>query len=557
MMKCTTCLVGMMLAAFSFAGDVPCGAAENRIVSWNAHSRQFIDPPAFQLLPIAKTAKYRAIVEQGGKSRQVETSQPWVDLASIWDQVAVKKFKLTFQWLDADGKVLAEQGNWRVKAPDWQGFREPPDDWAAAADRTVAYLIRVGNEGTAPYREPGMPVWIWSAASPTPEPTRERLGPSYDDPGTLAEFRSRHQWAATGHPTAYPDCIVPAIIWSMTANAELHRPQAETAMKTAVIAADWALKNRLPNEGTMPLFPYSTIAKGRFGSDLETDNINLTRASWMGLGMVSMYEATGDQKYLDYARHIARVTARFQAADGSFPYRVNFKTGAVKEAFCTGGIQFSLLVEALARHGVDERLMMASERAVQWMLAYPAASSNWQAGYEDVGEARPYYNLTQWEPAILAAYLCRNKDRNPGYVPQAKKLLRFVEDQFVLFGPESQSHPLPLKGPLVFEQYICWWPMEVHAGYYLLANLELHKATGEPIYLDKAKATGNAICAQQYPDGAISNWGSRWLENGKPKGDNSGHNWYNCNAIAAYSLYRLDAYCRGMTSRIGKIETGP
>jgi hypothetical protein len=136
-------------------------------------------------------------------------------------------------------------------------------------------------------------------------------------------------------------------------------------------------------------------------------------------------------------------------------------------------------------------------------------------------------------------------------------MLRFVEDQFVLFGPESEAHPLPIKGPLVFEQYVCWWPMEVHAGYYLLANLELHKATGEQVYLDKAKATGNAICAQQYPDGAISNWGTRWLENGKPQGENSGHNWYNCNAIASYALYRLDAYCRGATAGIGDLETGP
>ena len=129
------------------------------------------------------------------------------------------------------------------------------------------------------------------------------------------------------------------------------------------------------------------------------------------------------------------------------------------------------------------------------MLAYPTASFNWQGGYEDVGEARPYFNLTQWEPEVVIAFLCRNKDRNPQYVPQAKKLLRFVEDQFVLFGPQSEAHAAPVKGPLVFEQYVCWWPMEVHAGYYLLANLELHKATGEQVYLDKAKATGNAICA--------------------------------------------------------------
>jgi hypothetical protein len=550
-------LRSILFAVFFFVANGDSWGEESRILSWNMKSRQFIDPPAFQLFPVPKTAKYRAIVEQGEKSRQVEAAHPWVDLTSIWGEVAVKKFKLTLQWLDADGKVLAEESSWRVKAPDWQGFNEPAEDWASAADRTVNFLIRTGKEGSAPYREPGMPVWLWSAASPTPEPTRERLGAGFDDPGMVGEFRSRHEWAKDGHHESYPACIVPSIIWSMTAHAQLHRPQSEEALITARIAADWALKNHLPDKGAMPRFPYSTISKGKFGSSWETDNINLTRASWMGLAMVTMYEATKDKKYLDYARHIANVTAKFQNPDGSFPYRVNFKNGTVKEPYCTGGIQFSLLIEALAHHGVDEKLQMASERSIQWLLAYPTASNNWQAGYEDVGEARQYFNLTQWEPAIFAAYLCRNKDRNPNYVPCAKRLMRFVEDQFVLFGPESESHPLPIKGPLVFEQYVCWWPMEVHAGYYLLTNLELHKATGEQVYLNKAKATGNAIYAQQYPNGEISNWGTRWLENGKPRGENSGHNWYNCNAIAAYALYRLDAYCQGMTDKIGDLETEP
>jgi hypothetical protein len=551
------CSLQVVIAAFSAHIALLGHAAESRIVSWNSHSRQFIDAPAFQLLPLARTIKYRATIEQGGQSWRVESPYPWLDLSSIWDKLPVRSFKLTFQWLDDHGKVLADESSRRVKAPDWKGFVEPPEDWAAAADRNIAYLIRTGEEGTAPYREPALPVWLWSAASPTPEPTQAMLGPAYSNPQVLDEFRSRHAWAGSGHPVAYPACVVPAMIWSMTANAQLHRPQGETAIRMARIAADWALKNRLPDEGVLPLFPYSTIANGRFGEALEKDNINLTRASWMGLAMVTMYEATKERKYLDYARHIARFTARFQAADGSFPYRVKFKTGAVKEAYCTGGIQFSLLVEALQRHGANEKLQMASERAIHWLLAYPTESNNWQAGYEDVGEVRPYFNLTQWEPEVLIAYLCCNKDRNPRYVLLAKKLLRFVEDQFVLFGPESEAHAAPVKGPLVFEQFVCWWPMEVHSGYYLLANLELHKATGEQIYLDKAKATGNAICAQQYPDGGISNWGSRWLENGKPKGENSGHNWYNCNAIASYALYRLSAYCQGKTAGIGETTTGP
>src|SRR5262249_34321384 len=154
---------------------------------------QFIDPPTFRLAPLAGSVTYRAIAEQGGESWHVESSQPSLDLSSIWDKLPLKSFKLTFQWLDADAKVLAEESSWRVKAPDWQGFHESPENWAAAADRTIDYLIRVGNDGTAPYREPGMPVWIWSAASPTPDPTREMLGPAYENKSVLEEFRSRHR----------------------------------------------------------------------------------------------------------------------------------------------------------------------------------------------------------------------------------------------------------------------------------------------------------------------------------------------------------------------------
>jgi len=71
---------------------------------------------------------------------------------------------------------------------------------------------------------------------------------------------------------------------------------------------------------------------------------------------------------------------------------------------------------------------MASERAVQWMTAYPARTNNWQGGYEDIAEARSYRNLTHWEAQLLIWYLCRHFDRDPSYLPLATSLLRFVED---------------------------------------------------------------------------------------------------------------------------------
>lgn len=517
-------------------------ADETNVISWNAYSLQFIDPPTFDLLPLAKSKHYRATVEQGGKTWQINSNVPRLDLAELWRQLAVKKFKLTFAWLDANDSVLREESRWRTKAPDWQGFHEPPVDWVAAADRTIAYLIRVADEGPAPYREAGVPVWIWSAASAHPSASREALGPGYDLDWYRKAFQYRVDRWPNGHDEGYPGCIVPAITFAMTAHAAAGRPQADQAMRLARVAADWALEHRLPQKGALPLFPYSTISRGKFFGGVEGNNVNLLRASWIGLSFVHLYKATNDPKYLEYARHIAEVTTRFQSGDGSFPYRLNPSTGEVTESFCTGAIQFSLLIESLEPYGIDPKQQLASERAIQWMIAYPAATNNWQGGYEDVGHRQPYENLTQWEAQLLIQYLCRHKDRAPSYLPLARQLNRFVEDQFVLFGPQSEAHPEPIKGPLVFEQFACWFPMDVHAAYWIQTLIALHRATGDEVYLQKAMATANAICGQQFEDGSISNWGTRWLENGRVHGTNCGHNWYNCNALAAAALYQLADY---------------
>lgn len=522
--------------------------AESRITSWNAYSIQFIDPPTFSLLELPNTALYRAKVEQGGKTWQVESHQPRLELAPIWNEVPVKKFQLTFQWLDADGKVLHEESNWRTKAPDWHGFHEPRADWQSVADRNIEYLIRVAESGRAPYHEPGVPIWIWSAASPATMPTREILGPGYDLEWYRNAFAYRAERWPDGHDESYPGCINPAMIYGMTTYAAAGRPEAEKAMQLAREAGDWLLEHRLPDDGPLPLFPYSTISRGKYFGGIEAKSVNLLRASWIGLSLVHLYEVTHDEKYLDYARHIAQVTAGFQAGDGSFPYRLDAKTGEVTESFCTGGIQFALLIEALTPHGIDPGLQLAGERAIQWMIAYPAQTHHWQGGYEDVGEFRHYQNLTHWEAQLLIQYLCRHKGRDPSYLPLAKRLNRFVEDQFVLFGPEDEAHPVPIKGPLVFEQYACWWPMEGHAGYWIQTLLELHRATGDDTYLNKARAAANAISAQQFDDGSISNWGTRWLENGKIHGENCGHNWYNTNAIAAAALYWLTDYERELAA---------
>lgn len=488
------------------------GAPQTFITGPNAFSRQFIDAPEFRLMPVPGTTEFRADIRQGGKEWTVRSKTPVLNLKRVWKRMAAKKFTLRLCWTDAQGAVLREETSERVKAPDFGGFKETAADWGAAADRNIAYLIHESDHNTtAPYHEPGVPVWIWAA---TPS-----------------------------HEASYPCITINNVIWAFLAHVKNNGPQSADALRLARFSADWTLEHRQPDSGALPLFPYSTITKGSFGGSVEGESVNLLRASWFAISFVDLYAATGHEPYLAYARHIADTTVKFQNADGSFPYRVNPKTGAVTEQYNCSVMEFVELTEKLEKYGFDARRAMAAQRALEWALAYVCTTNNWKAAYEDVGETRFYTNLSQMPAQQLIRYLCRHKDEHPNYLPQAIRLNRWIEDQFVTFGPTNEASPVRVKGPLVFEQFVCWWPMDGHTANWILSLIELHKATGRRIYLDKARAAANAICAEQYGDGQFSTWG-RDFETGESPA--KGENWYNAGAFSDWALYSLAQYVKGL-----------
>jgi hypothetical protein len=206
-------------------------------------------------------------------------------------------------------------------------------------------------------------------------------------------------------------------------------------------------------------------------------------------------------------------------------------------------MEFVELAEKLDAYGFDARRAMAAQRALEWARSYVCTTNNWKAAYEDVAETRFYTNLSQMPAQQLIRYLCRHKDEDPAYLPEAIRLNRWVEDQFVTFGPGNEASPVRVKGPLVFEQFLCWWPMDGHTANWILSLIELHKATGDRVYFDKAKAAANAICAEQYEDGQFSTWGRDYETGESPaKGDN----WYNAGAFSDWALYTLAQYTRGL-----------
>ena len=158
-----------------------------------------------------------------------------------------------------------------------------------------------------------------------------------------------------------------------------------------------------------------------------------------------------------------------------------------------------------------------------------------------------YTNLSQMAILPLGRYLCRHQDEDPAYLPAAVRLNRWVEDQFVAFGPDEEASPVRVKGQQVFEQFMCWLPMEGHMANWMLSLVELQKATGQRVSLDKAKAAANVICSEQYPDGRFSTWGRDYKTGITFTGENAlAKNWYNANAMAYQGLYMLKQYVRAL-----------
>ena len=68
------------------------------------------------------------------------------------------------------------------------------------------------------------------------------------------------------------------------------------------------------------------------------------------------------------------------------------------------------------------------------------------------------------------------------------------------------------------------------------------------MYLDKAKAAGNAIAKSQFDNGEYSTWGKNQIEPKPAAG-----NWYGCNAWATEALYKLTAYVENQaTADVGR-----
>jgi hypothetical protein len=441
---------------------------------WNEQAKQFIWAPAFDFQPVARARSYRFTVTPAGDgTRSFEAKKPWAPLTPVWADVPVGTASLKVEALDRRGKVIGVAG---------------------------AREFRRGAVFAGPYGQPVV---------------------SYEQSGRLALEGLMAEpfvqsWATTGRPAAeyglyrYASKVLGAL---MTASAlyagQSPRPaDADRALEIGRRVADFLLEISCPAGSPLEYFPPTYHAARP--TERENDNWTmLISPAEAGEGYLNLHDATHDPKYLAAARRIADTYRKTQLPSGTWHLKVDNRTGKpIVENELIPAVVISFLDRLVEQYGAaDYRPTLG--RAVRWMMDNPVRTFDWSAQFDDGRQRKPYQNLSKHEACEFAGYLFRRAGKGAGKVAMGEELLRFAEDQFVVWErpPDLKSRSEALKPenwflPCSTEQYAMFEPISGSSAFMIMAYVRAYQATHKPLQLAKAESLANALTvAQQYHHG--------------------------------------------------------
>ena len=252
-----------------------------------------------------------------------------------------------------------------------------------------------------------------------------------------------------------------------------------------------------------------------------------------------MYDATGEQEYLDRAAGIGRTYVGLQHPDGSLPIKVDFLTGEPVNEVCAMLHPLLRYFRRLESYGLVE-FAPAREKGERWMDEVAIERFDMTGQFEDVNVKglEPYQNLTNCTAAPYASYLLKKPDMSPKDLQNAIDLIRLSEDQFVHWAYYDVTQDgFPKKNaPCVHEQYHYEMPVDNSSCNVANAWLDLYEATGDKLAFAKAKALIDNITIQQNAVNGKIPTTFEWREAGK---DRNRTFWINCSFSSVSTLLRM------------------
>jgi hypothetical protein len=183
----------------------------------------------------------------------------------------------------------------------------------------------------------------------------------------------------------------------------------------------------------------------------------------VAIGCIDFYKYSGEQKYLDAAKKIARTVIPFiqtgDAEHSPLPFRVHLQTGRVMDTYDAGLISVVEMIDQLLPFlpGSDQAgYLEKRDMVMQWILKVPMTNYNWSGYYEDVVSQK--FNLNQHTPMETARYILQSPVLDRDYKAHVPDLIKWVENRF---GKTKRYGATSIK-----EQDSCFMEMSSHTARY-------------------------------------------------------------------------------------------
>ncbi len=498
---------------------------------WNGHARRFINVPSFDFAAVDNAVKYRytAISDVNTNPYSFEAENPWSLLTPIWKELPVGIVYLKVEGLGADNNTIGVAGERRFyKAAAFNGpYNLPLTDYKSSATLNMESLLKQEY-----YR-------LWKTES-TPS----------------QEYRLY----------CYPSKIVGSIVQAMTIYAHLSEKNREDALTMARNAAGYLLSSSQPAGSVLEYFPptYEDRPNSTGMARDRKDQLMMFYPAITGSAYLDLYDATGDDEYLDASVKIAETYSKTQLPEGSWRLMVWISTGeAVEENLCVPTDIINFLDRLVSDYGKSQ-FRETSEKAFQWIMEHPMKSFHWEGQFEDVGYSKSYSNMERGKPFSFAVILLSRSEQEPGYIELAEELIRFAEDQFVIWEQpfprelfRTSQRQIPSRSyltstwftPCVLEQYSYYTPIDASSASAIFAYNKAYEVTGNELYLAKAiTLADNQTVAQKlgggiYPTYQMDLPGWNWSTDPAQGGSDTKpawKGWLNCATVTAKALLELN-----------------
>lgn len=481
---------------------------------WNINSSQFMFAPILHFPKVPKSRKYIFTAkDKNGELHTFKSDSQIASLAPIWGELPEGIVELTVEGLDKEGNKLRVIG-YRVfyKCAPFPGRTAYPVKACSYRECAKLALRYV-------YNEPAVQYWLLHGV---PEPDYAH--------------------------NAYPSKTIESIVRAMVAYAELEPENAENAMKLARRAADYLL-SITPGEGD----PLAFLPPTYSFEGLNAESVGKVAPAAQGClgttmmvypifaagGLLTLYEATGDKKYYDATMRIAEYYKKTILPCGSWYLLFDCKTGKpLTNNIC---IEFRF-VEVFRRiyDMTGEECWHELELAhFNYIKEACLKTYKWEGQFEDVKVSGNYLNLTHFAANKMIGYITDNLADDKEMVAEAVDLMRYVEDQFVLWGEfprwDSGAKMEPHHTPAGLEQYFCYVPIDSSTTTIMTGFTDMYRLTGERLYLEKALTLADTVTRRM--DLETGQSPTFWI--GENCAEGKRNYWINCQIHVAFSMMRM------------------